>query len=415
MDAERNKLIATDEGNPRVEELGAEISNIKRALGREAGEPARFADLEAHKAEQAARAAAAKAERNANAKPLKAKKLEGKAPAKEPTVKKAPPKLEKKRITEAERRRERAVARAGETFAGYDKELRKATEGAKGVRKSTKTFLDLSDTATIEKYTKQAGKALEDIEKSIASDDPAFVYNVSTREVRDKLVQNGLSNASKSPEAVLSRLEQKVALNEHITEQDVADMIGVKTLLHQLGQPASAKQNELFARVEMDVLTERAQGLKSISLMLRENDPLYRKRYLTKDFNKFREAVCDERSWDSISASLDKQHKTKGYLDSKLKELAEMTGGENEEAFRKKYVELQKEIWQHSKPTPWELFNLLRHTAMLGAFKTSDNNLIGNFAQSSMWEASDRMDALFEAWLSKTKAGKDMTRTRRSR
>ena len=70
LDAERNRLAATDENNPRIEELGAEVSNIKRALQRKVGEPAKKKNLDALRAKKAAEEAEAKAARNANAKPI---------------------------------------------------------------------------------------------------------------------------------------------------------------------------------------------------------------------------------------------------------------------------------------------------------------------------------------------------------
>lgn len=408
LEAERNQLQAQDDKNPRIEELGAEIGKIQRALKRETGVPAKKVNVEEVKAKQAAEEAQAKIDRNANSKPIKKAKPEPpKADQAEPKVK--PPKKEK--IIDEEKEHARLVREANEKLDEAGRLLREKSEGKYNVRQSAKTAVELGSNEQDKRYIKQISKSIENFEQGIIDTDASYVYKVNTKASRDELAQKAFANARKSPDTIINDLKAKVADDVELGIEDVANMNAVMSMYHELGEQAPKEMEELAGRVQMQALTEKAQGLKSISLFLRENDPVYRKRYLNKDFVKFRELVCDERDWAKISASLDKKKGVEGYLDKEIAKLANLTGKENEKAFREAYVNLQRDIWRNSEPTRWELLNLIRHTFMLGSLKTSDNNLIGNFAQSSMWEVSDKMYALAEALASKTAKGKGMERT----
>ena len=406
LEAKRNQLLAKDDKNPEIEDLGAEIGEIQRALKRETGVPAKKVNVEEVRAKQAVEEAQAKIDRNANSKPIKKAKSE---PPKADQAKPKPPKKEK--IVDEEKEHARLVREANEKLDEAGRLLREKSEGKLNVRQSAKTAVELGSNEQDKRYIKQISKSIEDFEQGIIDSDASYVYKVNTKASRDELAQKAFANARKSPDTIINDLKAKVADDVELGIEDVANMNAVMSMYHELGEQAPKEMEELAGRVQMQALTEKAQGLKSISLFLRENDPVYRKRYLNKDFVKFRELVCDERDWAKISASLDKKKGVEGYLDKEIAKLASLTGKENEKAFREAYVNLQRDIWRNSEPTRWELLNLIRHTFMLGSLKTSDNNLIGNFSQSSMWEVSDKMYALAEALASKTAKGKGMERT----
>lgn len=276
-----------------------------------------------------------------------------------------------------------------------------------GVRKSILTAEKIASTPEKQRLIKEGSDLLAEMRKngmSVDANSSILNYRRFTKERRDELIKEGYQRAAKDTKAIYNKLKAKVDADESITLTDIADMIGIRRVYANIGGQVPAEIEETFTRVVAQGQTEHAQLLKVTDLLLREHDPNYKRRLISKDLDRFRDIVCNAKDWEKISASLDASHGIDGYLDKRIAELVKFKGSPAE--FKKQYTELCKEIYRNSEPTLWEALNLVRHTFMLGALKTADNNLLGNLMQRGMYSLSDKLTIAAEHMLESRQTSK---------
>lgn len=345
--------------------------------------------------------------------------------------KKAPPKT--KAQVEKEMAEERKLFNSLDEMRGTTKEadasMREQTKGDYGVRQSERTAAEhapIDEAKRIKKEVNDVKSALDDGNvKELFSDDstPFSVFKTANKAEREKVAEAATARINESSQKVADRLFEKaerlksdllshstLTSSEHVTIDDVADIIALRNRANSIGVKLPKKYEEAFTHIIEWQRTEGAQMLKAVDLYLKENDQNYRKMLLSRDMDNYLRKVlkADNTTIEDIKRSLDANN-GEGYFDKMIEELSKFSGDKNEAAFRKAYADFQAEVFMNTKPTVWDTVNLWRHTLMLSSPKTGANNIIGNVLQRTMYNISDGMNAIGET-LAKS-INKDVKRT----
>lgn len=303
------------------------------------------------------------------------------------------------------------------TTAEADESMRKQTGGEFGVRQGERTAAEhapIDEAKRIKDETDAVNKALKDGNiKELFTDDsaPFSVFKTANREERARVASEATARVNEDAYKVASRLFEKaerlkeslltnstLTSGEHVTLDDVADIIALRNKASDNGYTMPAKYEEAFTHIIEWQRTEGAQMLKAVDLYLKENDSNYRRMLLSRDINNYLRKVLKLNSVgiEDVKRSFDLNNGA-GSFEKMMDALAEFTGSENEAAFRKAYADFQAEIFMNTKPTVWDAVNLWRHTLMLSSPKTGANNIIGNVLQRTMYNISDALNAVGES------------------
>lgn len=308
--------------------------------------------------------------------------------------------------------RERNAKKVSEKYRDYDKEIREATNGEFGERKGVVSVGKGSNPKEQKRVLAKMGREVDSIINDSGAIENADAFETAYRTWnaprKANTMQKSYAKASESVNDIADSIKAKV---ESFTKnpdngtgmkiEDVFDMIAVKQVYKDSGMEMPEDLQEAFTKLILANKTEHAQGLSVIEQVLREFDPDYRKAFIRKDFEKFLSRFGNVESWDEVAASLDRNHKTEGYLQDKLQELVDFKVDESGTAdeYKKLYKDLQNEILRNSKPNLWNMLDSLRHTFMLSNFATAARNIYGNASQRIMYDISDALTAQFEASL----------------
>ena len=391
LDAERNRLLATDENNPRVEELGAEISNIKRALERDAGEPAKKVDVDAVNAEKAAKEAKAKAERNANAKPINETRQAEAKPNEEPK-----PKSEKKKRSEAAKKAQRD-AKLEKEHAEYAKNVDSTSEGEYAANKTTVGIGKASPADRQRRITSDLKRANQAMRES-GQADLKHAHKVRGANYENELASKSLEKVSKDRASVEKRLRllykevkeaEKADEIKHISLEDLSDIYAVLDSYDAQGKKVPAKLADTLEQLQELQGTQMGQGLKMIHIMRMNRSPEYRKAFATRDFKAYvKRFGAGDKEWKQISDSM--KAKTGKSLDDRIAEWASATKMTKEEQ-EQMYAQLQIDVFRHTEPSVMDTINLWRHMFLLSKPTTALNNILGNTLMYTMSGINDRV------------------------
>ena len=295
--------------------------------------------------------------------------------------------------------------------------VRGQTKGEYGYRQGEHTasaHSSLEHAKRIEEEQKTVSRKLRDegVAEMFEDDEKFFgIFKTANKTELDKAaseattrVRNDMHGAVKRLRELDERLKTELTKNsalasaEHITLDDVADIVAIRNAFDEAGESLPKEYEEAFAHIIEWQRTESAQGLKAIDLFLKENDASYRRAFLTRDIDRYMRKVlhADEKGIADIKRSLDANH-GEGYYDKMIEELSKYTGAKNEAAFRKAYADFQAEIFMNTKPSVWDAVNLWRHSFMLSSPKTGANNIIGNLMQRTMYRISDAVNIAGES------------------
>lgn len=401
LTAEKNQLeaLGKEADSKRIEELGAEISEMERALALKKNQKVKFEDPEKVKAQKLAEGAEKSAEANANGKPLP-KNKEVKPKAEKPKKELTP----EQQAKEEARKRAKAEKRLEREFDEVHREHTRLTNNNEdvGTRQSAKTAFAVATEREKKKIVKDGKTVLKDFAESgmTSSDNKSiFSYQRLNRARQDELVEAGYKRVTEDPKAVFKKLKSKVDAMDTMSLEDIADTVGIRQYYADIGREIPEDVEDVLTKVVAQGQTDHAQLLKVTDLILRRYSPDYRKKLMRRDLEKFREVVCNsssEKDWEKTLASLDKKFGVDGYLDKKLDELKAVT---DPKEFKKEYTALCRDIFRNTEPTMWDVANLIRHSFMLGSNKTALNNIFGNLSMRGMYSVSDKLTVLGERGL----------------
>lgn len=407
LEAERMKLEATgnkaDEG--RIMELSAEIARIDKGLSYKQGQKARVNT--AKLAEQQAQEAAEQAKREN----IHAKVEAGvNAPTPEPTAQNATASTRDK-VTSEVKKGNKLDSEFEDVRGRLNNLVRSKTADEYGARQGAEIAEQIASNKEKERLVNEGKDLIKSLNDGGMRADQVgsstLFYRRLNKKGQDELREAGYKRALTDTDAVYNKLKSKLDADDTFTLNDIADMLGVRRVFAERGVQIPEDVERTLTRVTAESLTDFGQGLKVASLMLRDT-PEFKMKLIKKDFNRFVERVCNGSNLDDIKRSLDANHGESGWLDKQIKALSEI---KDEKAFKEKYVELTKEIFRNSEPTLWDIVNLVRHSFMLSALKTGENNILGNISQLAMYSLADKLTIAGEHLMSKTAAGKGMRRT----
>ncbi|MBQ3989625.1 MAG: hypothetical protein II630_02180, partial [Bacteroidales bacterium] len=303
------------------------------------------------------------------------------------------------------------------TSKDADTKMREQTGGDYGVRQGQRTAAEhapVEEAKRIKEESEAISKALDDgnVKEMFTDDNTPFgVFKTANKAERAKVAEAATARINESTQKVADRLFEKaerlkqdllnhstLTSGEHVTLDDVADIVALRNRAQAAGIKFSDKYEEAFTHIIEWQRTESAQMLKAVDLYLKENDQNYRKALLSRDVNNYLRKVlnADDSTIADIIRSLDANN-GEGYLDNMIEELSKFSGDKSEAAFRKAYADFQAEIFMNTKPTVWDTVNLWRHTLMLSSPKTGANNYLGNVLQRTMYNISDAVNMAGES------------------
>ena len=348
-------------------------------------------------------------------------------PRVEPTeegVKKEPPKkkLSKEKLEEQRARKKWLERRAKdakyqETFEEYRARLQSETGNQYNTRAGAKAAEAMASDEEADRIIKQTAKEMNDLDNGAISDGMEIGYKRLSKGERDEIIRNSYDRVSKDAQAVIDELNGYLDSTRPLAIQDVADVVALRNYYKSLGKELPSAWEETCSRILLRQRTEAGQLVNAVELLMKENSPEWRRKFIDRNFEKFRELVCRQDNWNDIKRSLNENHKDwlkdhgeTDWLEAQLKELSDPTKWKDatEADYKKAIRDLQHQIFVNSEPSKWDVLNMIRYTAMLSKPATALRNIYGNVSQALMYDIADKINIAIESGMEKRiKASQD--------
>ena len=339
-------------------------------------------------------------------------------------VKKEPPKkkLSKEKLEEQRARkkwleRKAKDAKYQETFEEYKARLQSETGNQYNARAGAKAAEAMASDEEADRIIKQTAKEMNDLDSGAISDGMEIGYKRLSKGERDEIIRKSYDRVSKDAQAVIDELNGYLDSTRPLAIQDVADVVALRNYYKSLGKELPSAWEETCSRILLRQRTEAGQLVNAVELLMKENSPEWRRRFIDRNFEKFRELVCRQDNWDDIKRSLNENHKDwlkehgeTDWLEAQLKELSDPAKWKDatEADYKKAIRDLQHQIFVNSEPSKWDVLNMIRYTAMLSKPATALRNIYGNVSQALMYDIADKINIAIESGMEKRiKASQD--------
>lgn len=400
--AEKQTLEATGKASDaaRIEELGAEISELQRALDLKPNQKVKFEDVNAKQPEPEVKAtseAEPKAQATAKEKP------------------KPEPKEQKQKSAKAESAKKKARdKRAEEAFKEYDKTVKSETNGEYAGNKTVVGTAKTSDAKNERRIISDLTQAIEDAKEG-GEIDLKHAHKVKGVAYANELRAKSVEKISKDRGAVEKKLKSllkeideadKIGDTKYVTLQDLSDVYEVENSYMVQGKSVPKKIADVLDQIKDRHGTQNGQGLKMIHTMRMTRSPQYRTQFANRDIAAYAKKMGID-DLESVSKSM--KSKTGESLEDRIKAWAKNIDASPEEQ-EKAYANLQIDIFRHSEPSIMDTINLWRHMFLLSKPTTALNNILGNTLMYAMSGINDRVQYFAEGAL-KAKYGDAVERT----